>query len=71
MINYEMKAGCISFNPCTDQMNNMIWSILEIRLKRRSFFTFGGFQKAFYNELQIMEHNLFKMTLTRQYNIYY
>ena len=53
------------FYPYDDQKNNMVWSILKLRLKTRTIFTFGGFQKAFYDEVQIMEYNYFKMTLTR------
>ena len=63
--NYVTQARCIFFNPYNDQNNNMIWSIFKLRLKTRTIFTFSGFQKAFYDEVQIMEHNYFKMTLTR------
>ena len=44
----------------------MVWSKLKLKLKTRTIFTLSGFQKAFYGEVQIIEHNFFKMTLTRR-----
>ena len=68
---YVTKVRYIFFNPYDDQKNNMVWSKLKLRLKTRTIFTFSGLQKAFYDEVQIMEHNYFKMTLTRYSKIQY
>ena len=64
-------STCISFNPYNDQKNNMVWSIFKLKFKTRTIFTFSGFQKAFYDEVQIMGHNYFKLTLTRNSKIQY
>ena len=62
---YIMQAECISFHPYVDQMNNFVWSHFKLRLKASNYFTLNSFQKAFNDELQIMEQNYLKMTLTR------
>ena len=60
---YVTQVRCISFHPNDDQKNNMVWRILKLRSKTRKMFTLGGFQKAFYDEVQIMEHTYFKMSI--------
>ena len=57
-------GGCMSYNPYTDQMNNLVWSIPKLRVKTRTIFTLSGFKISFIDELQIFDHNYIKMTLT-------
>ena len=43
-------------------MNYIVWSILNLKLNKRTIFTLSGFQKTFNDELQLVENNYFKMT---------
>ena len=62
LINYITQAEYILFNPYVDQGNNLVWSILKLRLKTRKICTLNSFQKAINEELQIMEQTYFKLT---------